>query len=339
MARNAKGRRLIIVNAITEDCPLVTKVEDFPIPEGAMQGKTEKLPTAEMIFKAGKATGDYHKNMDGGVFMLWVETRLEPAFKALYPDKKMILVLDNAPYHHECSTGVKLSDKNKQQMAQLMVDYDCTKVTHKAKEWTIDATWLLEGVPRAPNGPSVEAMRCSLQKHLEVTRPDVITSDLKKFFDKRGWELIFTPPYCPKLQPIELFWQQGKQFVANTYWHGRKFVDIPHWLRIGWYGGDDRHGCPKDPVDVAKLVKRSLKEANKEVKKNYGLDHPEVGKFVDEYNDAVVVIEPLHLDPLTNDTLFQGELSLGADEEPDDNCDDNCDELEEFGSDNEGEFE
>ena len=65
----------------------------------------------------------------------------------------------------------------------------------------------------------------------------------------------------------------------------------------------------------------------------------DVPKFVDEYSDAVVVIEPLHLDPLTNGTLFQGELPLGADEEPDDNGDDNCDELEEFGSDNEGEFE
>ena len=33
-------------------------------------------------------------------FMEWVDEKLIPTFKARFPDKKMILVLDNAPYHH-----------------------------------------------------------------------------------------------------------------------------------------------------------------------------------------------------------------------------------------------
>ena len=35
------------------------------------------------------------------MFMKWVKLRLIPVFKKLYPGKKMILMLDNAPYHHK----------------------------------------------------------------------------------------------------------------------------------------------------------------------------------------------------------------------------------------------
>ncbi len=50
--------------------------------------------------------------MDGTMFMKWVDIRLIPAFKAKYPGKTMILILDNAPYHHETTDGVRLADKN-----------------------------------------------------------------------------------------------------------------------------------------------------------------------------------------------------------------------------------
>ena len=43
---------------------------------------------------------DYHDTMTGEFFMYWVEKSLTPAFEARYPVKKMILILDNAPYHH-----------------------------------------------------------------------------------------------------------------------------------------------------------------------------------------------------------------------------------------------
>ena len=32
--------------------------------------------------------------------MYWMEKRLMPAFESMYPGMKMILILDNAPYHH-----------------------------------------------------------------------------------------------------------------------------------------------------------------------------------------------------------------------------------------------
>ena len=62
-------------------------------------------PTAEMVFRAKYATklrvkDYYHDTMTGEFFMYWVQKRLTPAFEARSPNKQMILMLDNAPYHH-----------------------------------------------------------------------------------------------------------------------------------------------------------------------------------------------------------------------------------------------
>ena len=53
-----------------------------------------------MIFQSKKALGDYHENMDGDMFLKWLENRLFPTFRALFGRRKLVLVLDNAPYHH-----------------------------------------------------------------------------------------------------------------------------------------------------------------------------------------------------------------------------------------------
>jgi len=42
--------------------------------------------------------------MDASGFSWWLENRLTPAFEALYPGKKMILVMDNASYHKQQNT-------------------------------------------------------------------------------------------------------------------------------------------------------------------------------------------------------------------------------------------
>ena len=96
-----KGSLLIIVHAMTRDGFLLRSGE-FRVP--VEEWTTGKHPTAEMCFRSKFATKhhikDYHDTMDGEFFLYWVEKRLAPAFTARYPGKKMILVLDNAPYHH-----------------------------------------------------------------------------------------------------------------------------------------------------------------------------------------------------------------------------------------------
>eukprot|EP00957_Ditylum_brightwellii_P063930 4850094-Ditylum_brightwellii.AAC.2 len=61
--------------------------------------------TCETLWIANSHTGDYHDNMNSEMFMQWITSRLVPTFERLYPGKKMVPVLDNAPYHHKKEIG------------------------------------------------------------------------------------------------------------------------------------------------------------------------------------------------------------------------------------------
>ena len=68
--------------------------------------------TAEWVWPAKSKFKDYHDIMDGEGFKWWLANRLIPAFTARYgPEKKMILVMDNASYHHQLNTNYYLEKK------------------------------------------------------------------------------------------------------------------------------------------------------------------------------------------------------------------------------------
>ena len=46
--------------------------------------------------------------MTDAMFMEGLQHRLIPAFKEIFPGKKMIHVLDNASYHHGCDAEVSV---------------------------------------------------------------------------------------------------------------------------------------------------------------------------------------------------------------------------------------
>ncbi|CAB1120439.1 unnamed protein product [Ectocarpus sp. CCAP 1310/34] len=88
-----KCLRMIMVHAITKHRPL----EGFPIREGwfkAKENRAKKIKpgeadfemsdeqTAEFLWQAKLATGDYHNAMTDGMFMQWLKHRLTPAFDA-----------------------------------------------------------------------------------------------------------------------------------------------------------------------------------------------------------------------------------------------------------------
>lgn len=116
------GALMIIVHATTMD--------GFVLPEGIFrydvnEWTTGTHPTAEMIFRAKYATknkiADYHDTMDGTFFLYWVEKRLAPAFEACYPGKKMVLILDNAPYHHTLvADGFRPAGMTKEEIVQRL---------------------------------------------------------------------------------------------------------------------------------------------------------------------------------------------------------------------------
>ena len=111
----------IIVHTLTKDGPLIPAGLRYTVDEWT----TGPHHSAEMIFRSKFVTKhhvrDYHDTMDSGFFMYWVQNRLVPAFEQKYPDKSMILMIDNATYHHTLvPDGFKPDNMKKEDIADRL---------------------------------------------------------------------------------------------------------------------------------------------------------------------------------------------------------------------------
>jgi hypothetical protein len=81
-------------------------------------------------------------------------------------------------------------------------------------------------------------------------------------FEKNGWAVLFTPPHCPDLQLIEIFWANGKNWArVHIAVHDQKMPYVIDLLRVGWYGD----GIKKKGVKCASLVKKAIEKANERI--------------------------------------------------------------------------
>jgi hypothetical protein len=115
-----KGLRLIVLHAITPKGQLCVRINGIPFCDLLWNGDTphptdcdDRKSTCELLWKAQSSTGNYHDNMISDMFMKWVKERLVPTFELLHPNKKMILICDNAPYHHSREIGSLANKKVK----------------------------------------------------------------------------------------------------------------------------------------------------------------------------------------------------------------------------------
>ena len=47
------------------------------------------------------------------------------------------------------------------------------------------------------------------------------TKKIQQFIEDNGIEMIFLPPYCPELNPIEQFWKNIKQWLGTQIFYNR----------------------------------------------------------------------------------------------------------------------
>jgi hypothetical protein len=88
---------------------------------------------------------------------------------------------------------------------------------------------------RFPKGLSSKELQDAVLKLGKTTHPQILDS-VEKMFKEKDWKIIWTPPYCPKLQPIELLWGVGKQRAATLYSKGCDLKTTREHLRRGWCG-------------------------------------------------------------------------------------------------------
>jgi hypothetical protein len=205
------GSRLIILHAMTDRGLLA--VPD----EVASNWLSEPALTAELVFEDvledGQDDSDYHNTMNGVKFTAWVRNRLLPTFNKLYPRKKMYLVLDNAAYHKpRDETWIESKQAmNKHDLAHQLMDLGVTQLA--TSNGRIVPSHLFEA-SIGEHGPSKEDLIAATQLWLDQ-HPDYNRTVVEQLMNDAGHSLIFTPPYCPEVQPIELLWAKIKRYVAD----------------------------------------------------------------------------------------------------------------------------
>jgi len=205
-----RSGRFIIFHAITKDGLLNNNLEN------AGDDLTKPVISAEYIYqhsipKAKKRTGpveiastkkssekdEYHGNINWEMFWGWITNRLIPAFEHRYPGKKMILMMDNASYHNKTVHDYKCaSDLKKPELLELLAE-------HKYKI-------------KSPKKCNQSELQLVWSQHVK-DRPWLKQTVLQQLFDNKKWELLMTPPSCPRTQPIELVWGMVKDRVARQY--------------------------------------------------------------------------------------------------------------------------
>lgn len=231
--------------------------------------------TAEMLFPAAEEDSppNHRGKMDDDTFMEWIKKRLVPTFKKLYPGFKIILVLDNAPYHHGMPAGWEnpfraSRETNLATLRSLVkegVKLDREEgrtvdgiVTTRSEE-TIFFPLPREGETSSPSpsGLTSQEVRCATYRILKKNAPHKLETRAEAYFREEDvGQLLYTPPYCPNVQPMERFWPQGDD-VAGGFEPRRSLTDVCKGLRRAWYGDAARGGG----VNCAKLVKHSLEYA------------------------------------------------------------------------------
>lgn len=150
----------------------------------AAGSETGFVKDSVLVFKAGQSTGDYHGQMDGRNFEMWIRQKLIPNL-----EPGTVIVLDNASYHsvQENKPPTKYSLKS-----------DMVK-------------WLENNnVPFQPTmrKPELMSLVDAFKSQEKVYRIDTLLSSA-------GHSVIRLPPYHCDLNAIELAWSKIKRLIKD----------------------------------------------------------------------------------------------------------------------------
>ena len=117
-----------------------------------------------------------------------------------------------------------------------------------------------------PRVASVEELRLSFVTWLQKNKPSLLHCAVELLLKSNNHRILWTPAYCPDLQPAELFWAAGKNNIAGLLIGGQKIKDAAMHLREGWYGTRGNHP-PSDTryhveTNCRKLVKTLMDFGN-----------------------------------------------------------------------------
>jgi hypothetical protein len=260
-ASPSKGKRLILLHVMTQHGLLTTPRRGRAAAAPSNVVSDEDF-TCELIFEGLVDSEDYHKNMNGQIFMQWVNNRLIPTFQRRFPGKKLILVLDNAAYHHPRGDDwVNPNKMNKLELAAWISDrVDHITVIRDGVSKYFGKAALFQN--KSNYAPTADEMRAWVKQYL-LQHPTINRTLLQQRFDELGWQLIYTPPYQCECQPIEMLWAYVKNYVGRMMGSDHSIPFVTQLARQGFYGDPDNHHSPVDADLCQRLINHVLNWCNR----------------------------------------------------------------------------
>jgi hypothetical protein len=117
-------------------------------------------------------------------------------------------------------------------------------------------------------GPSGDELAIATRLWLKANKPEALDSKVEALFRQKKWEIIWTPPYCPKFQPIELVWGVGKQRAGTLYRLKRTLEATRRHLRRGWYGGKGKKSARFKLCNIRGCWQTAEREMNSWISKD-----------------------------------------------------------------------
>jgi transposase len=226
------GKRLIILHAMTDSGLLA--VSDSV----ASNWLSEPALTAELVFEEvledGQDDSDYHNTITGAKFVAWLRNRLLPTFTELHPGKKMVLVLDNASYHKPRDESWVSSSKaqSKHELVHQLLDLGVSQLTAISDSRRVIPAHRFSAAV-SDGGPSKDDLLTAVQRWLDE-HPDHNRTVVEQLMSDAGHSLVYTPPFCPEVQPIELLWAAIKRYVAQRSTHNRSLTEAREQTEKGF---------------------------------------------------------------------------------------------------------
>jgi hypothetical protein len=214
--KSFEGSRLIVIDAITKDGALRADDEE-----------DEDLMLSALWSYEYDKTGDYHDAFNGEKFELWIEQHFIPTFKAKYPGKICVLILDNSSTHSTGMTNPFTTSKTKctdflREWYDENAHLDNPTITAVRDGETVEFAIPEEGnFAYYPRGPSKEEVQKALFDLWEEHDDPHLVTWVEERFAELGWIVIFTPPYMCDFQPIEKYWANIKNHIGRKYFKGR----------------------------------------------------------------------------------------------------------------------
>ncbi len=201
-----------------------------------------------------------------GLYVIFLpHANFHPIWNVLRVRTSTVVVLDNAPYHEVRDENYidPYSLKRRDLISTLREVCDIQSIT--AVRDGVNRTFPLDAAARAgrggKNSPTVVELRKCLAEWLP-DHPEFQKSQLRTLFDRRGDTLLFTPPYTPAVQPIELSWAYAKSCVRRKFKFGRTIAETKEHLMDGFYGDGTQEfpGC--SPEICKNQIRHSQDECN-----------------------------------------------------------------------------